>query len=317
MAPRTIALLGGSGFVGRHLAARLHRDGHRILVFTRRAERVRNARVLPSVQVSAVNIHDEKALSAALRGCDTAVNLVGILNENRHHKFQHVHVQLTRTIVHACHASGVDRLLHMSALNADAAAGASVYLRSKGEAENVAHTTGKPKVAVTSFRPSVIFGPDDSFFNRFAQLLRLGPVMPLACPGARFAPVYVEDVVEAMARSLQDPTSIGNSYELCGPRSYTLEELVRYTASCTGSGTHIHAMGRIGSLLQAAVLGLVPGKPFTLDNYNSMSLDSVCSRNGFAHFGITPLAVEGIVPRYLSGGRERDRFNRLRGNARR
>lgn len=317
MASRTIALLGGSGFVGRHLSARLAKDGHRVVILTRHPERVRASAVLPTASTRDVNVFDEQALTEALTGCDTAINLVGILNESSRYSFQKVHVQLTRSLVHACHASKVDRLLHMSALNANAAAGASSYLRSKGEGENIAHTTGKPKVAVTSFRPSVIFGHDDSFFNRFAQLLRLGPFMPLACPKARFAPVYVEDVVNAMALSLDDPDTIGQSYELCGPRAYDLETLVRYTAECTQSRTWIHPMGDLGSKVQAVLLGMAPGKPFTLDNYNSMSLDSVCTQGGFDHFGIRPQAIEGIVPRYLSQGREKDRFNQMRGNARR
>ncbi|MGB1110437.1 MAG: complex I NDUFA9 subunit family protein [Gammaproteobacteria bacterium] len=317
MASRRIAILGGSGFVGRHLSARLHHDGHKVVIFTRRPERSRASAVVPSVHLQSVNVFDEKALTNALADCDTVVNLIGILNESRANDFQRVHVELARTLVHASHAAGISRMLHMSALNADAGAGASKYLRSKGEGENVAHTTGKPKIAVTSFRPSVIFGPDDSFFNRFAQLLKLGPVMPLACPNARFAPVYVEDVVDAMAMSLADDATIGQSYELCGPKTYTLEALVRYTAQCIGSSTRIRPMGDMASRIQAILLGMAPGKPFTLDNYHSMSKDSVCQSNGFGHFGIKPRAIEGIAPRFLSRGRERDRFNALRGHARR
>ncbi|MEJ2481530.1 MAG: NAD(P)H-binding protein, partial [Acidihalobacter sp.] len=181
----TVCVLGGTGFVGRHLCARLIRAGYRVRIPTRHRERHRDLLVLPGLELIEADVHDPQTLAQVLTGCQAAINLIGILNERGHRGlgFQHAHVELTRKFVDACQAQGVRRLLHMSALGADATADTSFYLRSKAEAETLAHTLSGPELAVTSFRPSVIFGPDDSFLNRFADLLRAVPgVFPLACP---------------------------------------------------------------------------------------------------------------------------------------
>jgi uncharacterized protein YbjT (DUF2867 family) len=199
--------------------------------------------------------------------------------------------------------AGVPRLLHMSALNADATRGSSAYLRSKGEGEEIAlaATATTPAMTVTSFRPSVIFGRGDSFFNRFAQLLELAPgVLPLACPDARFAPVWVGDVAEAMLRSITDERAAGRRYDLCGPRIFTLAELVEYTAQKTGKRLLLAHLNDKASRLQAKLFGLLPGKPFTLDNYQSMQTPSICGEhNGLLELGIHPTDIEAIVPMYL------------------
>lgn len=306
---KRVCVLGGTGFVGRHLVARLADSGHEVLVPTRRRERHRDLLVLPGVRLIETNVQDPATLRRLFAGQDAVVNLIGILNEKgrRGSGFRLVHVDLARKVIQACQDMGVRRLLHMSALNADQAKGSSWYLRTKGEAENQMHTF-RGQIAVTSFKPSVIFGPDDSFTRRFAKLLRWTPgIFPLACPRARFAPVYVGDVVTAMEESLDDRSSFGQRYELCGPRSYTLIEIVRYIARVSGQRRWVIGLPDWASRWQARILGLFPGKPFTTDNYNSMLVDSVCARADAC-----PSSMEGMVPRYLGSGqnREYDRFRR-------
>ncbi len=307
-----VCLLGGTGFVGRHLVYRLTSAGHRCRILTRHPQRHRQLAGVGCTVIGA-DIFDVASLRNHLDGCDAAVNLVGILNESGSRQgFRRMHVELVDTLVAACQAVGVPRLLHMSALNADAAVGASQYLRSKGEGENRAHTRGQPDIAVTSFRPSVIFGRDDSFVNRFAALLRLPGPLPLACPDARFAPVYVEDVAQAFATALTARATAGEHYELCGPQVYTLEQLVRYIAACLGRRKLILRLPDWGSRLQARVLEWVPGKPFTRDNYLSMRLPSVCRDDGLARLGISATPLDAVVPQFLQHATPRGRLDALR-----
>ena len=311
-----VCILGGAGFIGRHLTARLAAEGYRLRLLTRHRERNKALLVLPRCEVVEADIHDPQALEAQLRGFDAVINLVGILHDSGRpgRSFKDAHVQLARTVVQAARRAGTRRLLHMSALNANAAAGVSDYLRSKGEAENIVHTSGKPALAVTSFRPSVVFGPEDRFLNRFAELLRIAPgVFPLACPNARFAPVYVSDLARAIAQSLCDDACIDRHYEICGPKVYTLKELVTYVAQLTGARATVIGLGDRLSRIQALMLERVPGKPMTYDNYLSMQADSVCKENGLYALGIEPTALETIAPGYLGDARNRryDGFRRL------
>ncbi len=201
----------------------------------------------------------------------------------------------------------------MSALHASEASGSSRYLRSKGEGENRAHTHGGAAIRVTSFRPSVIFGPGDSFFNRFAGLLQHAPfIFPLACPEARFAPVYVGDVAEAFVRSLDDRKTFGKHFDLCGPSNYSLKELVTYTAQVRGLHRLILGLGNFASRLQASVLERLPGAPFTLDNYHSLQSDSTCKQNGLKDLDIRPKGLETIVPLYLGQAGYRARYDGYR-----
>ena len=310
---RKIGILGGSGFVGRCLAKHLYDAGHELKVLSRRRITKHLAfGLLPDLELVETDIHDQAQLTAHLSGCDTVVNLVGILNERGASGagFHHAHAELTGKVIRACRENRIERLLHMSAINADATGGASHYLRSKGLAEDNAHAA--EGLRVTSYRPSVIFGSDDSFFNRFAALLRLMPgVFPLACAGARFAPVFVEDVARAMVETLQDPAHFGKRYELCGPRNYTLRELVEYTARCAGRNRVIIPLPDFAARMQGLtfdlagfvfpVLGIE--QPFSTDNYRSMQVDAVCRCNDLETLGIEPATVESIVPAYLSGNR--------------
>ncbi|MFW5452231.1 complex I NDUFA9 subunit family protein [Thioalkalivibrio sulfidiphilus] len=307
----TVCVLGGTGFVGSHLVARLVADSRRVRVITRRQQRHRHLLVLPGVRLVEGDAQDPAFLRQQFAGCEAVINLVGILNEKGHDGsgFRRAHVDLARHVMDACRATGVRRLLHMSALNADSGTGTSLYLRTKGEAENLVRSQAGD-IQVTVFRPSVIFGPGDSFLNRFAALLRISPILPLACPQARFAPVYVGDVVARFADSLEDPDSFGQRYDLCGPRIYTLMELVRYTARTIGVRRAIIGLPDWASKLQAIVFEYVPGKPFSLDNYRSLQKHSVCPAGGTC-----PTALEAVAPRYLGRQDRESRIQHLRSTA--
>ena len=304
MRVNSICVLGGTGFVGRHLVNRLAERRLRVKVLTRRRERNRELLVLPTVQVIEADAHDPLMLGRHFQGCDAVINLIGILNEKGRDGtgFRHVHVELAHKIVKACQEAYVSRLLHMSALGANASLGASHYLRTKGEGEDYVHANAGESLQVTSFRPSVIFGPDDSFFNRFAKLLKLAPVLPLARPDARFAPVYVGDVADIFVAALGDSSTFGRRYDLCGPHEYTLKALVEYTAKVTGLKRLVIGLPEGLSKLQAMALEYMPGKPMSLDNYRSLTQDNVC-HNGER----CPTALEAIVPEYLRSRRRAPR----------
>lgn len=311
MTTGTLCLLGGSGFVGRHLAARLSTRGWRVRIPTAHRDRHRDLLVLPGVQLVAADIHDPATLRALCADCDAVINLVGILNEPGHRGrgFQRAHVELAEKLISACLASGVTRLLQMSALNADAGEARSHYLRTKGRAEDLLHAAAAQGLQVTSFRPSVIFGPGDSFFNRFGALLKITPwLFPLACPEALFAPVYVGNVVAAFVHALHTPACIGQRYALCGPKIYTLRELVEFTARTLDLRREIVGLSRGLSSLQAHLLEYFPGKPFSRDNYWSLQKASVCTQPFPNIFGIVPDSIEAIVPTYLAHQNQRGRY---------
>lgn len=295
MSASTICVLGGTGFVGSRLCAELVKRGNRVRILSRRRERCRDLLVLPGTQIVECDVHDAPQLNDSVRDCKAVINLVGILNETGHRGegFSRVHVELTHKVIAACRSHKIPRLLHMSALNASLE-GKSFYLRTKGEAENYAHTA-ENQIAVTSFRPSVIFGPHDNFLNRFAALLKLTPgIFPLACADTIMAPVYVGDVARVMADALDDPETYGSRIDLCGPKTYTLKQLVGYTAELCGSKTKIWGLPKSLSKLQAYFFEFVPGKPFSVDNYHSLQTHSICP--GEEHCS-TPL--ETVAPSYL------------------
>lgn len=298
MSALRIAVLGGTGFVGHSLCTRLAEAGHEVRVLTRHRERHRDFLVLPTAQVIETDVHNPAALRRAFEGLDVVVNLVGILNESRRASFERVHVELPASAVRACRDSGVGRLLHMSSLPASVDA-PSRYLQTKGRGEQIALDANGPELAVTVFRPSVIFGPHDSFVNRFAALLDRLPVFPLACPQALMQPVYVEDVAQAFVRALDRHDSYGQRYNLCGPRAYTLIEIVRYIAAVRGLQRRIVPLGERLSRVQAALLQFAPGRPFTPDNFLSVSVPSVCADSSLSHFGIRPTSLESVVPTYI------------------
>ncbi|MBI3057121.1 MAG: complex I NDUFA9 subunit family protein [Betaproteobacteria bacterium] len=307
-----VCVIGGSGFVGRHVVHLLSAQGMNVTVPTRNRERAKELILLPTVDVVEADVHDAAALAQLTRGMDAVINLVGVLHDARGERgFQQAHVELPRKVIAACRANGVRRLLHMSALGADAS-GPSKYLRTKGAAEALVRASG---LDWTVFRPSVIFGREDKFLNLFAALLRFAPVVFLASPSARFQPVFVEDVARAFVRSLADPSACGKSYDLCGPRVYTLRELVALVGAITGHRRPIIGLNAPLSYLQALVLELLPGKLMTRDNYYSMKIDNV-SNQPFP-FGIQPAAIEAVVPAYLGNDSPRARYRAYRDRARR
>jgi uncharacterized protein YbjT (DUF2867 family) len=338
-----ICILGGSGFVGTQLVSQLAARGLMVRVLSHRRETAKELILLPTVEVIEADVHDQQELIRHFRGMDAVINLVGILHESkvgrvdlpsaRRGDFQKVHIELPRKVIHACGESGVHRLLHMSALGAHPNS-RSAYQRSKGIAEALVREAGMqhvehenwylngPKLIhgyglnVTIFRPSVIFGRGDSFLSMFARLLKLAPVLPLAGASARFAPVHVDDVARAFADSLDNPATYGQTYELCGPRVYTLQELVRYVGEVTGTRRSIIPLGDGLSYLQAWALEFKPGKKLmTRDNFYAMSVDNVCGGGWPPVFDFQPAALEAIAPGYLRADTPRARYERYRENA--
>lgn len=305
-----VCVIGGSGFVGRHICHQLAALGYRVWVPTRDRERAKRLILLPTVDVVAADIHDPQDLARVVRGSEAVINLVGVLHDGRRqHSFREAHVELARKVVAACRDNGVRRLLHMSALGA-AAQAPSAYLRTKGEAETIVRESG---LDATLFRPSVIFGRDDTFLNLFAALLRLLPVVVLASPNARFQPVFVEDVAAAFVKSLQDLDAFGKSYDLCGPRVYTLRELVEIVGTLIGRRRPVIGLNDTLSYWQAFAMELLPVKLMTRDNYYSMKVDSVCTCD--FPFGIRPVALEAAAPEWLAQKTPRTRYQRFRNRA--
>lgn len=294
-----ICVLGGTGFVGTELVTRLVREGHWVRVPTRSPGHGQHLRVLSTVQLMTANVHDLRTLGQLLAGMDAVINLIGILNESGRATFQSVHADLAAKLVAAARGAKIRRLLQMSAVGADRERGPSRYLRSKGEAEALIRAAGA-HLDYTIFRPSVIFGPGDSLTNRFAALLGLsGGFLPLARSQARFAPVYVGDVANAIVGTLDRRESFGETYELCGPEILTLERIVRMSAAVAQLPCRMLRLPDVLGWLQAALLGLIPGKPFSLDNFRSLTVDSVCTQDGLARLGISPRHLMAVLPFYL------------------
>ncbi len=307
---KNILLIGGSGFLGGHVARRLAAQGHCLTIPTRHRERARHLIVLPTAEVVETDVHDEARLAELVAGRDAVINLVGILH-SRHGlpygpDFARAHVELPRKIAAACRTAGVRRLVHVSALHADVD-GPSQYLRSKGAGEAVLRAAGEA-LDLTIFRPSVIFGPEDAFLNLFARLQRLAPVMPLGGAQARFQPVYVEDVAQAIVASLDRREAIGQAYCCCGPQVYTLAELVRYVGRQIGRPRPILALPEALARIQAGLLELLPNPPMSVDNLDSMDVESVCPGGDPLPFGATPAALEAVAPEYLAAGTPRYRY---------
>jgi uncharacterized protein YbjT (DUF2867 family) len=318
-----LLVVGGSGFVGRHLVGALAARGARVTVPTRRRERAKHLILLPTVDVVETDVRDARALTRLAAGRDAVVNLVGILHSKRarpgeegpnHYgpQFAQAHVELAQSVVAACRDAGVTRLLHMSALGADPKA-PSEYLRSKAIGERM--VLAADDLEATVFRPSVIFGPEDRFLNLFARLAALLPVLALGSPEARFQPVYVGDVVRAFLAALEDRDAAGKRYDLCGPREYTLRELLEQVCRITGRRRLIIGLPDSLSYLQAWMMEILPVPLLTRDNYHSMQVPSVC--DCAFPFGIQPVSLETAAPAWLLPAGPRERYPQLRWRARR
>ncbi len=305
-----LVTIGGSGFLGHHVARAFSRAGHDNRILTRQPARRGEFRLVPGVDVAGADVYDVESLARQLEGADAVVSMAGILNEKGRNGagFRRVHVELVEGIVTACRQAGVGRVLHVSALGAGQ--GESHYQRTKGEAEALLHDSG---LDVTVFQPSVVFGNGDSFFNRFAQLLRIAPALPLACPSSRLQPVWARDVAAAMVQSLERDDATGATWQLAGPRVYTLKELVQWTAQTLGLKRAVIGLPDGVSRLQAALMDFVPGKPFSTDNYRSLQVDNVAGDNAFPRLGIRPASIEAVVPGYLVESARQQRLRRARG----
>ena len=318
MKTQNVLVVGGSGFIGRHVVSLLAARGISVTVPTRRRDRAKHLLVLPTAEVVEADVNAPGVLEGLAKGRDAVINLVGVLHsapagpeseggERYGQDFFAAHVELAQHVVSACRAAGVKRLLHMSALGA-ARDAPSEYLRSKGAGEEV--VLAADDLAVTVFRPSVVFGPEDGFLNMFAILSAVTPVIGLACPDARFQPVYVGDVAQAFVHSLEERDAAGKRYDLAGPREYSLRELVKYVCHVTGRTRIVIGLGETLSWLQAMVLEKLPGQLMTRDNVRSMQVPSVSSAP--LPFGIAATSLDAVVPLYLAHAAPRERYGELR-----
>ncbi|HEX6157978.1 MAG TPA: complex I NDUFA9 subunit family protein [Burkholderiales bacterium] len=318
-----VLVVGGSGFIGRHLVASLAAAGVRVTVPARRRERAKHLILLPTVDVVETDIMAPGELERLCAGRHAVYNLVGILHSRRGARaergvneygpdFARMHVELPQAIVTACRAQGVHRVLHVSALNASPTA-PSEYLRSKGIGEQA--LLAADDLDVTVFRPSVVFGPEDTFLNRFATFARLSPVFAVPCPEAKFQPVYVGDVARALHFALEEPEAPGKVYELCGPDVVSMKELVRFVCAVTGRRRWIFGLPDRLSYMQAWTLEHLPGKLMTRDNYRSMQVPSTCDAP--FPFRLQPQSLEAVAPGYLAPAGPRERYPQLRWRARR
>jgi uncharacterized protein YbjT (DUF2867 family) len=315
MRHKAIAIIGGSGFIGSHLVNALVDMGKDVRIATRRRYNARHLTLLP-IDVIETDVFDPVQLARFVEGVDCVINLVAILNSKRGtpygREFARTHVELPTRIVAACEGKGVHRLIHISALGANPN-GPSMYSRSKGDGEKAVHAAN---VAWTIFRPSVVFGPEDQFLNKFAFLQRTFPVLPLAMPDAKFQPVYVDDVAKAIVNVLDLDAASGRTYELGGPTVYTLEDLVTYCGDVIGKHARIIRLPDALARLQALTFEMAPGEPvISRDNLDSMKVDNVLSGPLAPELGIEPVAIETIAPVYLTGASTRSRFDTFRATA--
>jgi NADH dehydrogenase len=317
MSAHRVLVLGGSGFVGRHVCEQLARLGWHITVPTRRAVNAASVQSLPGLTVIEASVHSEADLARLMPGHDAVVNLVAVLHGSEE-RFDNVHVQLPGKIASAMKKAGVQRLVHISALGADPQ-GPSMYQRSKARGETVLHNAG---LQLTILRPSVIFGAEDKFLNLFADLQSVAPFMPLAGSGARFQPVWVADVARAVAVCLQKPDTIGQTYELCGPDVLSLGELVKLAGQWAGvnqgRGRPVIGLPMWVGWLQAAAMELAPGEPLmSRDNLASMKVDNVATGllPGLQALDIAAASAAGVAPTYLGHRGPRSKLNHWRAGA--
>lgn len=317
MQTRNILLIGGSGLIGSAIARKLTALDRRVTVPTRNRERAKELILLPTIDVQHADVTDAAQLALLVRGKDAVINLAGLLQSRRGDPygpdFKAVHVDLARNVAQACVAAGVPRLIHFSALGANSGA-PSMYLRSKAAGEAAVLET-RDKLALTIFRPSVVFGDGDKFLNLFAQLQSLAPVFPLGRAEAKLQPIWVEDVAQAAVNALDKRETFGNTYELAGPRAYTLRELVRYAGQVSGHPRPVIGLPNSLAYLQAWFMEWLPNPPLSRDNLDSLSIDNLASGPIAPELGVHPTTMEAEVPAYRSTNTPRGRLMRYRDHA--
>ena len=306
MRTRRTAVLGGSGFIGRYIVQRLAARGDVIPVGCRRAEEAKFLKPLGNVgQIATLNltIGDEQILPAFLAGNDALVNCVGILRESGSQTFDRVHHTGPGRLARLAREAGIERFVHISAIGADPRS-SSAYARTKAAGEAAVRDAFP---TVTILRPSVVFGAEDQFFNRFAAMATISPILPLIGGGhTRFQPVYVGDVADAVLKCLDDPTTAGRTYELGGPKVYTFRELIELMLGEIRRKRLLVDLPFGLAAIQARLMSLLPNPPLTPDQVELLKRDNVVSSGALtlAALGIAPTAVEGVLPSYL------DRFRR-------
>ncbi len=313
-----ILVLGGSGFVGRSvcdkLVERSNGAGGRITVPSRQPARAKHIQMLPTMQLVAADVHDPAQLRRLVQGADAVINLVAILHGSEA-AFERAHVALPRTLVAACAAAGVRRVIHVSALGVSepgTPAAPSLYLRSKTAGEAVLRAA---PLDLTVLRPSVIFGEHDRFLNLFATLQSVFPFMPLAGARSRFQPVWVQDVAQAIVACLDMPSTIGQTYECAGPQVLTLQQIVEAAGRWSGHPRPVLGQPEGLARLQAGMMEQLPGEPLmSRDNVASMRVPNVATGRwpGLAALGITPASMDAVVPGYLSANQGAARLDRWR-----
>jgi NADH dehydrogenase len=310
MAARSITILGGSGFIGRYLVHRLARRGWIIRIAVRHPERALFLKPMGAVgQITpiAASLRHEASIAAAIAGSDSVVNLVGILYERGTQRFAEIHAEGAARVARAARAAGAKVLVQMSALGADPGS-PSVYARSKAAGEQAVRSVF-PAAAIA--RPSVVFGPEDDFLNRFATLARYLPVLPLIGGGrTKFQPVYVGDVADALLRLVEDPATAGRTFELGGPRQYSLRAIMELILRETGRRRLLIPLPLALASLQAVFLEWLPVPPLTRDQVRLLTRDNIVSPGALtlANLGIHPTAMEAVVPTYLARHRPGGRF---------
>jgi len=310
---KKITVLGGSGFVGSSLVAKLDAAGYQVTVISRRRESAKHLILLPNVQVVQCDIFEQQKLKSMLEGSYAVINLVGILHESGRASFEQVHHQLPRRLAQVCGELGIERLIHMSALQASKSA-PSQYLRSKAAGESAVGEFSK-KLNITIFKPSIIFGRHDSFFNLFASLVKLLPVIVLAKPDARFQPIWVEDVTSCMVNALENTDTYGKTYELGGPQVYSFRELIQKVMTILGISRPIIGLSDKLSYLQGFAMEFLPVKLMSRDNVRSMRVDSVTLQTLPSELGVSLMPLEAVVPEYLTNATPRGAYDGFRSAA--
>jgi uncharacterized protein YbjT (DUF2867 family) len=310
---KRVTVLGGSGFVGSSLVAKLDASGYQVTVLTRRREDAKHLILLPKVHVLECDLDDKQKLKQYLEGSDVVINLIGILFESNQSTFEKIHHQLPRRLAQLCNELGIRRLIHMSALQASKSA-PSEYLKSKAAGEAAIGEFSK-KLDVTIFRPSIIFGRGDNFFNMFASIVRLLPIIFLAKPNAKFQPIWVEDVSSCFVNAIENKRAYGKTYEIGGPEIYTLQELVEKVMLVLNKPRPIIGLNDRLSYLQGLVMECLPIKLMSRDNVKSMRVENVTSQNKAHELGVNLMPIEAIVPEYLTNDTPRAAYNGFRSAA--